>query len=256
MSTDSHNCSLCGAAVRPYLTDGPGSPIKVSCFPHSLPDHPLPLENDDEAEERQRGWLKKFDFDAPDDFRCPIEVIEPVVIRFHSKSGKVVLGNDLREAVGQTREAEDANEPHVWTRYWKYKGERGNVEYIRHRAAEGFLTGPVGNTHIWFAEKDEGLVVQGLSGGDDETYDRLGRECIHDVGTELWWFAIVDFDLIKTDLPMDNYDREAVIYDLPGGPGEYEFTYHHERVFHAWELSPAARSEPSGVFAWATLRKV
>jgi len=40
--------------------------------------------------------------------------------------------------------------------------------------------------------------------------------------------GVVDSDAIVDESLFDKHDM-PVTYDLPGGPGEYEFTYHHQR---------------------------
>jgi hypothetical protein len=263
LGSNPDTCGLCGSNVEFYLEDGPGSPIGVKCYPHSLPDFPLPLSEDDDkpdenGESRQYRWLSKMDFGAEPNFECPVKTMEPVVTRFISKSGRVALANDLRTAVGQGREAQDAGGPHIWTPYFKYHGERGNAEYIRQRASFGYLTGMVGNTHVWFVERDGVLMVKDISYESGEITDQLSmdldEECIHSVSTSLWWFAIVEADMVDPEYTSE-YDQ-PVFYDLPGGPGEYEFTYTHGNVFHAFDLSPAGKQAPPGEITWAMLRKV
>lgn len=229
--------------MRFRLTGGIGSDIETRCRPSSLPEHPAPHNADDKP--------KTFtypDRDERQDFECPWQEIGPVVVRFTSTSGRVALGNDFRTPTGMDEKM---------TPYWRYKGERGNAQFIRHWAAESYLTGPVGNTHVWFVERDNTLMVVGTSGSEDidTAWDRLDKEALHSVSTELWWFAIVEADLVPEGAT-DSYDREFVFYDLPGGPGEYEFTFHQQKVFHAWNLSVGAKQEPPGELCWATLRKV
>ena len=50
--------------------------------------------------------------------------------------------------------------------------------------------------------------------------------------------------------PSDRYT------ELPGGPGEYEYTIHPQKDFNAWVGSPGHQEEPPGELTRATLRKV
>ena len=152
--------------------------------------------------------------EVPQGTLCPVPDLLPATVRFTCKSGRIALGNDFRKYHTDQRQA---------ARSISVNSHAGKDAYIKWYASHGYLTGFVGNTHVWFVPRDGGLdvVFPGCGGGrmNDEEWDRLDKTCIHDVSTELWWFAIVD----AADLPegaTDSYDREVGFMDLE--PGEYE----------------------------------
>jgi len=143
---------------------------------------------------------------------CPLPTLQPTTVRFTCKSGRIALGNDLRTYF-----------PNTQTQRFEISNHAAKVAYIQHHASHNYITGFVGNTHVWFVPKDGGLDVvfpgSHESRIDENEWRRLDRKCVHETSTELWWFAIVD----AADLPedaTDTYDRKVGFMDLP--PGDYE----------------------------------
>lgn len=152
--------------------------------------------------------------EVPEGTPCPVPEILPTTVRFTCRSGRVALGNDFRHHFPDQMEKGHR---------FEINNHAGKDAYIRFYASHGYLTGFVGNTRVWFVEKDGGLDVMFPSSRDEriteEEFDRLDRECVHYVSTELWWFAVVD----AADLPegaTDSFDRPVGFLDLP--VGEYE----------------------------------
>ena len=70
---------------------------------------------------------------------------------------------------------------------------------------------------------------------------------------ELWWFQMCD----AADLPEgahDTYDRPIGFYDLPDGPGTYEFTYNQGMDYRDSHNPYPDRDKD--LLLWATFRKV
>ena len=169
---------------------------------------------------RPEEWEEDYrPLSVPDDTPCPVPECLPITVRFTCKSGRIAMGNDFRKYHTDRRQEKGHQ--------FSICSHSGKDAYIKWHAEHGYLTGFVGNTCVWFVPKDGGLdvVFPGEGFEDDSEYDRLEEVCIHQVSTELWWFAIVD----AADLPKgatDSYDREIGFMDLP--PGEYEATIQPE----------------------------
>jgi hypothetical protein len=151
---------------------------------------------------------------APEDGRCPVPTPMPIKMRFTCKSGRVAMANDLREYFPSIRERGSG---------YSLNSLAGKENYIRWYASHGYLTGYVGNTHVWFVPKDGGLDVLFPGWGDahvsEDEWDRLDKVCTHGGSTALWWFTVVD----ASDLPLNAVDSGAQppgFMDLP--IGEYE----------------------------------
>jgi hypothetical protein len=232
---DGMECRKCGRKIIFKYDDMSRETISVSqCgkIPRTPPDRPL---SDDEETEAVGRYYSHDSFKVVE---CDY-VVQPVRIEWRSRSGRMVLANDLRK---NWDEREDRNP------YWMYHGLRGDELFIRNRAnVFGLLTGIVGNTSIYYIPNEGGLdVYTGLSEDEPEDYALIDK-AVHHEHTELWWFQMMDeADLLEyTDSPVDTYDREVGYYDLPEGPGLYEFVYYPDPV-----IDRGRRTK------WATLRKI
>jgi hypothetical protein len=172
---------------------------------------------------------------------CPTPVLEPVVLRFTCKSGRIALANDLRETIIDARKTDLMH---------SINSHAGKVEYMKWYANHGYMTGFVGNTGIDFVPCEGGLDVAKIYSDNEEDDAKrealyaLEESAVHHVSTELWWFVIVD----AADLPegaTDSYDREIGFMDLP--PGDYDFT-----VF----VGSGSDDNPDTLQTCASLRRV
>ena len=181
----------------------------------------------------------------PGDAPCLLPVLGPVVVPFHCRSGKVVLGNDFR-AHFEKVEGFDDDTIHI-------NSEAGKVVWIRHLAKFGYLSGYIGNSSVDFVPRDSGLDVVHLGEARGPLVAKIEADeaaSVHHVSAELWWFAIVD----RADLPagaLDSYERPIGTFEL--APGDYEMTYHLELRAPGEEEEGLPGCESHAV--WAELRR-
>ena len=187
------------------------------------------------AEHRATGAYQRYPAETP----CAFANVKTVTVPFTCRSGRIAVGNDFRKHFPN----------HPESTWFSINNLAGKIQWIQAMASIGYLTGFVGNTSIDFVPRGAGLDVMSLS---EPGLTRTGKRSrskrakliradqkasVHQMYTELWWFAIVD----AADLPAnatDSYDRKIGFMDLP--KGDYEMTYnvnadrYSDYVTYAW----------------------
>lgn len=174
-------------------------------------------------------WLKEFaEFLAsPENYSIPdCELVgtvvkeikyEPHTIQFKS-SGKVILENDLRKYFGGHENLCLGEGAKGNINYTNYFHERGlNICYVGN-SCPTFWMSPnkdrieVGNDYDY--DNDEPLIPEG--------YSEWGYVC-----TDLWWYSLVDYEVMKKRMGWDDVKMEEAfnILELPKGTWEISHRY-------------------------------
>lgn len=136
-------------------------------------------------------------------------------------SGKLVVENDLRGFFKE--ESFDIN------------GIKGIIQTMEHYAKQGMMHGFVGNSCPGVLLNESLGIIHIGAEYDDEEDDYIvpgGFKEVTSVCTDLWWYSIVDFEVLKSLKPEITEDDFTII-EIP--PGKWKLTHKYgitERGYH------------------------
>ncbi|MCP4520953.1 MAG: hypothetical protein GY827_04545 [Cytophagales bacterium] len=138
---------------------------------------------------------------------------EPFVCSFKT-SGKIIVENDLRQFFDETPD-------------YNVNATKGIIETMDDYQNQGMLHGFVGNSCPGlYLNKKTGVVQIGAK-YDEETYEPIlpdGFEQLTSVCTDLWWYSIVDLEVMKQRHP-DFNEEDYEVVEIPAGTYTLEHSY-------------------------------
>lgn len=141
------------------------------------------------------------DFEVKDGYVQAIKY-EPFTCEF-TTSGRIIVENDLRNFFKQAR--------------FDINTTKGIIETMDHYAKQGMLHGFVGNSCPGVYLHSDGYINIGCD-HNIETYEPIipeGFKKLTSICTDLWWYSIVDVEVLKTKFGFD--EKKFNIVEIPKG---------------------------------------
>ena len=157
------------------------------------------------------------DFEVVDGMLKRIQY-EPFTCEFKT-SGKIVVENDLREFF----EEDD----------FDINATKGIIQTMQYYADQKMLHGFVGNSCPGVYGNDKGNIIIGCE--SDEDYEPIIPEGFKEltyVCTDLWWYSIIDLEVLK-ELDKNFDEKNYTVVEIPAGT--YKLTHKYgvsEKGYH------------------------